>query len=670
MLRYMIICSTLLMTAVTVQAQCERPDVGENRILTEDHQTFPDGSTVKFKCSTGYIPVESSASRSITCTGTQWSDLELQCKKRPCGSPGEITNGKYIYQPTDGISFGATITAECNEGYMLVGTQTRNCRENGWDGRAPICEVTKCPKPTGITDGTFEPEDDSYDYGEAVTYYCNRGLDLIGLPVSTCSSNGTFQPSPPRCLRVSCERPEIPNSVRIEGKSPPYKYKNFVRYQCNKGYRMNGSDYLTCKEDGWNPPPPQCNVITCLKPPDIKNGTFNPQKELYEYGETVTWSCNQGFRLGGASTISCTDDGTFETSPQCLDITCDSPSVPNAVISGSSPYRYGVSVQISCNQGYRIEGSNKLTCAENGWTPSLPRCIDITCDSPSVPNAVISGSSPYRYGVSVQISCNQGYRIEGSNKLTCAENGWTPSLPRCIDITCDSPSVPNAVISGSSPYRYGVSVQISCNQGYRIEGSNKLTCAENGWTPPPPKCNNVICDRPQIEHGYIDSTAEYFVYKSSVRVHCNQIYKMEGSENLTCEENGWNPPPPQCHLNVICDRPQIEHGYIDSTEKYFVYKSSVRVHCNKIYNMEGSDYLTCGENGWNPPPPQCHLSTYIWIILILIGLLVLGCVIFYRFKKNRKSKEPKVRSKPENCSLVNVSFINHTTEESSPKGMY
>ncbi|KAF4078624.1 hypothetical protein AMELA_G00201160 [Ameiurus melas] len=193
----------------------------------------------------------------------------------------------------------------------------RNCRDDGWDGRAPLCEVIKCPKPPTITDGTFEPEYDSYDYNDGVTYSCNRGLDLIGPSVLTCSADGTFQPSPPRCLLVSCERPEIPNAVRIEGKSPPYKYNNFVRYQCNKGYRMSGSDYLTCKEDGWNPPPPQCNVITCSKPA-IKNGRFNPQKEFYEYGETVTCSCDEGFILSGASTISCTDDGTFETSPQCL----------------------------------------------------------------------------------------------------------------------------------------------------------------------------------------------------------------------------------------------------------------------------------------------------------------------------------------------------------------
>ncbi|KAF4078621.1 hypothetical protein AMELA_G00201120 [Ameiurus melas] len=400
MLRYMIICSTLLMTAVTVRAQ---------------------------------------SSRSITCTGTQWSDLELQCKKKPCGNPGEITNGKYIYQPTDGNLFGATITAECNEGYLLVGPRMRNCRDDGWDGRAPLCEAVKCPKPPAITDGTFEPEYDSYDYNDGVTYSCNRGLDLIGLSVLTCSADGTFQPSPPRCLLVSCERPEIPNAVRIEGKSPPYKYNNFVRYRCNKGYRMSGSDYLTCKEDGWNPPPPQCNDVFCDRP-QIEHGDVNSTEKSFVYKS---------------------------------------------------------------------------------------------------------------------------------------------------------------------------SVRVHCNQGYKMEGSDYLTCEDNGWNPPPPQCHlNVFCDRPQIEHGDVNSTEKYFLYKSSVRVHCNKGYKMEGSDYLTCEDNGWNPPPPHCHLNVFCDRPQIEHGDVNSTEKYFVYKSSVRVHCNQGYKMEGSDYLTCGKNGWNPPPPHCHLSKF------------------------------------------------------------
>lgn len=59
---------------------------------------------------------------------------------------------------------------------------------------------------------------------------------------------------------ISCDKPEIKNANKIEGKSAPYKYNNFVRYRCNKGYRMEGSDTVSmkCTERGWDPAPPTC----------------------------------------------------------------------------------------------------------------------------------------------------------------------------------------------------------------------------------------------------------------------------------------------------------------------------------------------------------------------------------------------------------------------------
>ncbi|XP_034167547.2 C4b-binding protein alpha chain [Pangasianodon hypophthalmus] len=556
MLRYLIILFTLLMTAVNVRAQCERPAVGGNRILTDDsdQQTFPDGSTVKFRCSSGYVPVRISASRSITCTGTQWSKLEFLCKKKSCGNPGEIHHGKYLFP--EGILFGATITAQCNEGFWLVGQPSRNCRETGWDGRAPVCKVAKCLKPPSITNGIFDPVEDSYDYREAVIYSCKRGLDLIGPSEITCSGDGTFQPPPPRCLFVSCESPKIPNAVRIEGRGPPYKYNNFIRYQCNKGYRMEGSDFLTCKEDGWNPPPPQCTVITCLEPPAIDNGLFDPLKELYEYGQTVTYSCNEGFRLRGASTIACTDDGTFQTSPQCQEISCDPPAIPNAVIDESLPrYRYGVSVQIRCNKGYRIVGSDELMCWKYGWIPPLPKCIEVTCDVPNISNAVVVGrkASSYNYNMSIRYQCDKGYRMEGSDLLTCEEKGWNPPPPKCNIVTCLKPPVINNGHFNplKEKYEYGQTVTYLCKKGFRLQGASTISCSDEGTFQPSPQCLEVTCDEPQIKHAYIiEGKSTYYGYKSSVRVQCKTLYKMEGSEYLTCEEDGWNPPPPRCHFNL------------------------------------------------------------------------------------------------------------------------
>ncbi|XP_053338712.1 C4b-binding protein alpha chain-like [Clarias gariepinus] len=437
MLRCMVILSVLLMTAANVRAQCEIPVVGENRILTDESNKPPflDGSTVKFKCATGYLPARSSASRTITCTGTQWSDLELQCKKRSCGNPGEISNGKYLIP--DGIVFGATITAVCNEGYQLLGAKDRNCREQGWDGRPPVCEVVKCKAPPPIENGTFYPDQEFYGYEEAVTYSCKRGLDLIGPSVITCSSDGSFQPPPPKCLLVTCESPQISNAVRVEGKSPPYKHRHFVRYQCNKGYRMEGDDKLICTEKGWDPPPPQCAVITCPKPPAINNGQFAPLKEFYEYGQTVTYSCNQGFRVTQPSTTSCTDDGTFKTAPQCLVKTCPKPpAINNGQFAPLKEfYEYGQTVTYSCNQGFRVTQPSTISCTHDGTFETAPQCLVTTCPKPpAINNGQFAPLKEfYEYGQTVTYSCNQGFNVTEPSTISCTDDGTFETAPQCLD---------------------------------------------------------------------------------------------------------------------------------------------------------------------------------------------------------------------------------------------
>ncbi|KAM9445654.1 C4b-binding protein alpha chain-like isoform 2-T2 [Clarias gariepinus] len=249
-----------------IRAQCGKHSVGENMNYNPAQMNeYPDGSTVTFSCLTGYVPVDSGASRSITCRGNQWTTLDLKCKKRSCGNPGEVTNGRYL--TPDGIEFGAIITVECNEGHMSVGIKTRRCLVDGWDGRAAVCEQTKCLPPSKIENGAYDEEDKSYGYNEVVTYSCSEGYTLIGESSITCSSNGTFQPPPPQCLWITCEKPDVKNAIRVGGKGSSYGYKDFVEYKCIEGYDIKGDGYLVCDVNGWNPPPPQCRSPPPPNPP-------------------------------------------------------------------------------------------------------------------------------------------------------------------------------------------------------------------------------------------------------------------------------------------------------------------------------------------------------------------------------------------------------------------
>ncbi|XP_073678796.1 membrane cofactor protein-like [Garra rufa] len=258
LLAYLLICEH-------VRAQCTQPSFeSKNVVLTSDYiatQSFDDGSTVTFECIIGHKPVNSKASRSVTCKGNQWTNLDLSCTKKQCGPLPDIIHGKYVLT---GTYFGDSATPVCNKGYMLAGQGTpRICRDQGWDGQTdPLCEPVKCSPPLPIENGQLVDEPlESYDYLQAVSYRCNAGLNLIGQSTVYCSENGTFQPHPPKCFD-GCPTPNIPNAKRIGGRSPPYKLNNFIEYKCEDGYTMKGESYIVCKTNGWSPEPPQCTSKT------------------------------------------------------------------------------------------------------------------------------------------------------------------------------------------------------------------------------------------------------------------------------------------------------------------------------------------------------------------------------------------------------------------------
>ena len=55
--------------------------------------------------------------------------------------------------------------------------------------------------------------------------------------------------------------------------------------------------------------------MTCDEAPQVKDATFTPYKDTYNYGEVVQYSCQSGLTLNGSASIECSDDGTFKPDP-------------------------------------------------------------------------------------------------------------------------------------------------------------------------------------------------------------------------------------------------------------------------------------------------------------------------------------------------------------------
>ncbi|GBO04690.1 hypothetical protein AVEN_19390-1, partial [Araneus ventricosus] len=121
----------------------------------------------------------------------------------------------------------------------------------------------------------------------------------------------------------------------------------------------------------------------------------------------------------------------------------------------SSKYSIGQSVVFSCNEGYELVGNSTLTCLPSGWWSSFsPFCRKIfsisetttaevtqLCPLPEVnPNVEVEEffsldlrkSQDFEPGKRLTFSCKEGYDLEGPSIIECLGNGrWSSPPPTC-----------------------------------------------------------------------------------------------------------------------------------------------------------------------------------------------------------------------------------------------
>ncbi|XP_041954523.1 membrane cofactor protein-like isoform X5 [Alosa sapidissima] len=431
----------LLLLPSEIKGQCTKPPASDNAVVHEDYilkDTFEEESTIRLRCYPGYQP--SSGLSRLTCSSGQWSPSpeSFICRKKSCGNPGEVTNGEYQFP--DGIEFGAEIIAVCNIGFQIIGENKRTCQANGeWNGREAVCEAVTCPPPPPVTNGDLKlPSEEYYNFGDVVQYMCSNGYSLFGENNVHCLVHGNWSEKP-RCTKVDCPRPDIPNAKRIEGHSGPYTLRNRLVYECVKGYRMmTPNNQMVCLEEGWSHKL-TCEEVECPQPGASNAIIIAGAGGPYRYGSFVRYECQIGHRLVGSSQLECGSDGQWSSNPpMCEVVECPQPGASNAIIiaGAGGPYRYGFFVRYECQIGHRLVGSSQLECGSDGqWSSNPPMCEEVKCPQPRVTNATITegAGGSYGYGTVVGYKCPAEQKLVGSPQLKCESNGqWSSNPPVCL----------------------------------------------------------------------------------------------------------------------------------------------------------------------------------------------------------------------------------------------
>ncbi|CBY06819.1 unnamed protein product [Oikopleura dioica] len=269
--------------AECVAVQCEaihEPEYGT--MICSKNRNF--GSICTINCDSGYDLI---GPRQRACGAEgRWSGLPPTCELIHCGPTTSPQHGNVTCSMFD--QFGSQCQYECNEGYKLVGSNSRVCQESGaWTGIQPVCELVQC-RPLASPENAFVACSSGNDYNSRCRYVCTVGFELVGSDNRVCQSNGRWTGD-----RPYCEQPRH-GSVQC---SAGGDFGSVCSFTCDSGYSLVGSETRVCEADhAWSGSQPYCLQVTCsvLVPP--ANGYLSCSAGNL-FNSICSFSCKTGFNL-------------------------------------------------------------------------------------------------------------------------------------------------------------------------------------------------------------------------------------------------------------------------------------------------------------------------------------------------------------------------------------
>ncbi|XP_053490542.1 complement factor H isoform X2 [Ictalurus furcatus] len=623
----------------------------ENTQISNLNERYTHGQTVKLSCATGYV-----GSLRLECENGIWTKIAgRECKKKPCGHPGDTPNGDFKLIKDSEFVFGATVEYTCRPGYIMASrVKHRNCRIDGWDNAVPVCEVVKCLIISNLGDVIATGNTEEASYGDVIHFECASHDKMLQGPEDIhCKSDGQWSDKIPKCIEIKCLPPEIPHGFTNPDKE--YKENNILQYSCEKGYNPRPGN-PRCTKYGWSIKP-ECEVITCLlgSPTTGVVSTKPIGKNIFLAGEYVEIICSKKYWIfitkQVSQNIKCKEDGKWEFRPVCEEITCEYPRREHLLNNPSyykHIYKLGENTWYRCEYGYQPTPAS-ITCTENGWEPE-PRCIEITCQKPEIAHGEVMGiqKNTYNRNVKIELRCNQGYEPKRF-LVTCNQNGEWDNMRQCTLVKCPIISNLGDVIAkgNTEEASYGDVIHFECaSHDKMLEGPEEIHCKDDGqWSDKKPKCiEKTTCAGASVENGFTHKLPGGFSYSCHTNykafdekwwgvvictegpqsyaplcipndqcgqipnVHAKKIqvkkgYKNEETVEFECESK------PCCFKCISgtwqdcqCIPPSVENAVITSHSQH-----QVEYTCRNNYTITGKRLISCNSSQWKELP-TCKLG--------------------------------------------------------------
>ncbi|XP_041646761.1 complement factor H-like isoform X2 [Cheilinus undulatus] len=299
----------------------------------------------------------------------------------------------------------------------------------------------------------------------------------------------------------------------------------------------------------------------CSKLPDVPHAFISEdtQKEEYQPGNVIHFTCDIGYVSGPTIRYVCTDQGWHVLFQGACNLKpCELPDdTPNGyyeIIKGED-FVFGATIKYFCNQGYQmVSKDDTRTCLLDRWTNHVPICDHITCALGEVhPRLTVTGlpaaNETMKVGHQLRFRCDDQYTLEGPEVVECLQSGqWSKAFPTCSDKCKVTGVSPTTVASLQNNYkaRQGQIIQFRCLNtwsGHVLHGNATIKCLAGGeWSDSFPTCGPPAgCKRPpHLTNGdTVGSSRSQYQHNERVQYTCQNLYIMEGTGYKTCNNGQW-----------------------------------------------------------------------------------------------------------------------------------
>lgn len=440
------------------------------------------------------------------------------------------------------------------------------------------------------------------------------------------------------------------DGTRLAGKG--LNYGTVIRYECKPGYERSGLPTLLCQSNGtWSSDVPNCTRKRCYNFPKIENGIIEKRDRVkYYFTDRATVRCNKGFRLIGTNEISCGPDEEFTNLPTCVNIDeCANPqcdfSTTECIDTPGSHYckcKAGMEPRLECrpieplglaNYGIPTEGIYVSGVEEGyqkdwvrldqrnqvGWCGVSNQKGQVVSSDPDLGNYVIidlraptivrgfhtQGVQRLDNRLAYPTAIRLMYADELADKFKELRNADGSQVEfRVLDGATQSiMNLPNAIEARFIRLNI-INFETAPCMKIEINGCTRQSCQDvnecldkNGGCDD--KCSNTAggfsCKCNNGRELYTkNGTSDFFIPELETGLRDGDLYRI----NKTC-------------VPKMCPRlAPPKNGMVLTNNARYRFGDQIKFMCNFGFIMNGPESLICTSSGdWNGAIPECKMAT-------------------------------------------------------------